>query len=307
MTLRDLAVQVDERLSDLYSARWSQQQDLMIAAERARSAAGQEREILSTDRWGRPKYGNWIGTLDEALATIDAMPEDNSRYSASAAAKRYAAETRFALAGLKQIDAEAGELNMVWIEEGRWNRAFLVINSNGHVHNGMTCSTCYESTRYEWLTAYSAADEDEIVAAAGEMACTVCYPSAPSDYLNRPANLISKTRAEKDAAAAKRAEEKAAREAKRKAKAPTASGEPLMLPSTYTVNRGRMEAIQTEATARREWNSAEEYKGWRSDPDYIAILVERQRLIVEALAVKYGVSDEEMEAQLRARYSKRKR
>lgn len=307
MTIRELAVQVDERLADLYDARWSQQQDLMIAAEGARRSAGQAREVIGTDRWGRPKYGNYIGTLDEALATIDAMPEPTSVYSSTANAKRYAEETRFALAGLKQIDIEAGELNAVWIAEGRWTRAFLVINSNGHVHNGMDCSTCYDSTRYEWLTAYSAADEDEIVKAAGEMACTVCYPTAPSDYLNRPSDLISKTRAEKDAAAAQRAAEKAAREAKRKAKAPTASGEPLMLPSTYTVDRGRMEAIQTEATARREWNSAEDYKGWRSDPEYVAVLVERQRLIEEALAGKYGVDVEEIRAQLKARFAKRKR
>lgn len=68
---------------------------------------------------------------------------------------------------------------------GGWARAFLVQNVGGHVHSSMGCSTCYPGTQYAWLTDYSGKSEDEIVYASGELACTVCYPSAPVDVLKR--------------------------------------------------------------------------------------------------------------------------
>lgn len=43
----------------------------------------------------------------------------------------------------------------------------------------MSCSTCFPTTQFGWVTEFSGKDEAEIVAAAGEGACTVCYPSAP--------------------------------------------------------------------------------------------------------------------------------
>ena len=305
MTIRDLAVQVDERLADLYDAAWSHEQFARVAAAQVRRYSSQTREEFRTSRWASPTYGPWSGTLDEALAEIDAMAGTTSLYSTTTAAKRAAAEYRFNAAALKQIKIEAAELDDCWREEGRWTRAFLVINSNGHVHNGMNCSTCYDSTRYEWLTAYSAADETEIVEAAGEMACTVCYPSAPAEVLNRPANLISKTRAEKDAAKAQRAAEKAEREAKRKAKAATITGDDLIVPDDYWPNR--TERISTEYAARREWNSALDQREWVRDSARLEAFNERQRLIEEALAEKYGISPQEMKAQLAAKAAKRKR
>lgn len=304
MSIRELAVQVDERLADLYHAAWSHEQTLMISAERLRSAAGQEREITGTNRYGRPEYGNWIGTIDDALATVDAMPEPTNSWSRDANAKRFAAEYRFDVAALRQIKTEAAELDAVWREEGRWNRAFLVLNSNGHVHNGMTCSTCFESTRYEWLTAYSAADEAEIVAAAGETACTVCYPTAPAEVLNRPANLVSKTQAEKAAAKAERDAAKAERDAKRKAKAPTATGEPLVVPQDEWGHNNA--TLNTEVTARKTWNGIEDRKRSTWGRPATQQQIDAQQVIEEALAGKYGVSPAEMRDQLTARYSKRR-
>lgn len=65
---------------------------------------------------------------------------------------------------------------------GRWNRAFLVVtNGSGHVHRTMNCPTCRPTTRFHWVTEFSDHTEAEIVAAAGERACsaTSCFPSAP--------------------------------------------------------------------------------------------------------------------------------
>lgn len=58
-----------------------------------------------------------------------------------------------------------------------WSRAFLV--PKGHIHSSMHCTSCYPTTEYSWLTDLSGADEDEIVAYAKEIACTVCFPDAP--------------------------------------------------------------------------------------------------------------------------------
>lgn len=92
-------------------------------------------------------------------------------------------------ANLKVLDLEeradtivATEINMLdeeWIRRGRWNRAFLVTNGNGHVHRSMHCSTCRPTTEFYWVTEYSDHSEAEIVEAAGWRACTKCYPSAP--------------------------------------------------------------------------------------------------------------------------------
>src|SRR5699024_5899524 len=49
---------------------------------------------------------------------------------------------------------------------GGWNRAFLVANTNGHVHSSTSCSTCRATTQFAWMTDYSGAAEDTIVADA---------------------------------------------------------------------------------------------------------------------------------------------
>lgn len=206
-----------------------------------------------------------------------------------------------------QIREEMADCHAVWLDH-RWTRAFLVTNTGGHVHSSMDCSTCFDSTRYEWLTGYSGADEDEIVKAAGEIACTVCYPSAPSEYLNRPPNLISATRAEREAAAAERATAKAEREAKRKAKAPTAEGSPLIVPEDEW---GHPRAtLNTEVTARKTWNGIQDRRtgewgtaGWRRVSQ---AQIDAQYLIESALAAKHGMTQPEMRADLERRYAKRR-
>ena len=116
-----------------------------------------------------------------------------------------------------RIDATQAEMDPIEAEferRGGWTRAFLVMNSNGHVHASRRCSTCFPTTQYGWFTEYSGHDEAEIVGLAGDMACTVCYPSAPvaDPRFPRPSRLATpeqkKARDERDAA-------KAAREAKR--------------------------------------------------------------------------------------------
>lgn len=94
---------------------------------------------------------------------------------------------------------------------GRWNRAFLVTNAQGHVHKSMHCSTTYPTTQYHWVTEFSDHSEEEIVAAAGERACTVCYPSAPVGV--KGTRMFTPDEQEKQRAREEREAKKAAREA----------------------------------------------------------------------------------------------
>ena len=70
-----------------------------------------------------------------------------------------------------------------------WSRAFLVRNSNGHIHKSRSCTTCFDTTNYVWLTEMSGRDELEIAYLAGEKACTICYAHAPSSYFLRECGL----------------------------------------------------------------------------------------------------------------------
>ena len=317
INLRELAVEIDTILAGLYEGQFFHATEADFLNDQVRRAAGQTRTETREGRFGPIKYGPWSDTMTGALMVIDALPESSDPWSTSARAKKLAAEYRHHKAQLAQIEIERTQANEVYAEY-QWNRAFLVINSNGHVHNGMDCSTCFPTTRYEWLVHYSAADEGEIVADAGEMACTVCYPSAPAEVLNRPANLVSKSRAEKDAAKAQRAAEKAEREAKRLAKAATIDGSTLLIPDDFWPDR--VERIDTEYAAKREWNSDQAALSreidatYAHDPaQYIAEMeVRRERmrvrqsLIEHALAVKHGTTPEEVREDLLKRYAKRR-
>jgi hypothetical protein len=89
-----------------------------------------------------------------------------------------------------------------WDRRDGWSRAFRVLNANGHIHNSRSCATCYPTTVFGWLPRMSGASENDIVAFAQDMACTVCFPSAPAHpaYLE---GLMETEAAEKKMAAEK--------------------------------------------------------------------------------------------------------
>jgi hypothetical protein len=83
------------------------------------------------------------------------------------------------------ILAEAEPYDLEFTLRGRWNRFFLVQNNGGHIHSSMSCSTCRYTTRFGWLPQISGQTEAEAVAAHGAILCTVCYPSAPTEWTDR--------------------------------------------------------------------------------------------------------------------------
>lgn len=121
---------------------------------------------------------------------------------------------KYETAGARRDDIHLriAEFNDAFRARGGWTRAYLVDNSNGHVHSSMSCSTCFATTRYHWLTEVSDHDEAQIVEMAASRACTVCYPSAPLDkpsvFFTPDEVAADKARQEKEA---KRAEKDAAK------------------------------------------------------------------------------------------------
>ncbi len=82
-----------------------------------------------------------------------------------------------------------------WERRGGWSRALLVTNADGHIHSSTACPTLRPSTLIAWLPELSGATEEQIIAHAGHMACTVCYPDAPA----HPSFIAGAEQAAKDA------------------------------------------------------------------------------------------------------------
>lgn len=103
----------------------------------------------------------------------------NAQYARSAW-KNYLKHQTHATAADEILADEIQTLEAEFTRRGGWTRAYLVVNNGtGHVHTSMHCSTTYATTRFVWMVDYSDKTQAEIIDAAGERACTVCYPDAP--------------------------------------------------------------------------------------------------------------------------------
>jgi len=146
---------------------------------------------------------------------------------------------------LDDVKMEAEPYEAEFTARGGWSRFYQVTNSNGHVHTSMHCSSCNSSTEFHWHADRSGSTDDEIVADAGEEACTFCFPNAPVDTTNRPSKMDTPARAQQKADRQARFEKKAAADAAKLAKSITnPDGTPLRL-DKYTV-------IKTERAAEME-------------------------------------------------------
>jgi hypothetical protein len=198
-----------------------------------------------------------------------------------------------------QIKLEIARLDAIY-DQDPWTRAFLVINSNGHVHSSMDCNTCFATTRYQWLIQYSNDDEKTIVEDAGQDACTICYPSAPAEVLNRPSRIVTEDKVAKAKAKAERDAKREAKIAKEKANAPTKSGEFLYF------KQGRYtQVIKTERTAVSEWLNNQYWILNSSNPESQESKKQVNEIICQNLAEKNGVSFDQQLKILENKYKKR--
>ena len=279
MVTKEFAVKIDTELSSWYDKRW----DLISKLESAEDSK----------KFYEKHYSTRVDEIEKAIEKIAVIKSE-----------------------IYGVNVEISKLNKIY-DQDPWTRAFLVINSNGHVHSSMDCSTCFSTTRYNWLIQYSNDDENTIVEDAGKDACTICYPSAPAEVLNRPSRIVTADKIAKEQAKAERDAKREAKLAKQKADAPTKSGEFL-----YFVEGRYTREIRTERTATSEWftfyrqsqeeivtnylngephteESIQHQKDRRSKAGEIA------QIICFSLAEKHGISYEDQEKVLIKKLEKR--
>lgn len=240
-----------------------------------------------------------ITAVDVLLASYD---EPSSHRSPLRPEHRETHMSRRALAvaDLATAQSLADPLHDEFDRRGRWTRYWLVTNTGGHVHSSTGCASCFPTTQFAWLTEQSGLTGDDLVALAGESACTVCFPSAPVDTLRRPSVLEAP---ERKAARLVREAEKAQRAQVAAEKGITSpDGTPL-----FRTSSGRY-PFKTERAATNERTQAITSLAWcTAHPD-----VPRWRSLIarvdDAVAAKHGrtVADVHTEAMTKARASYRR-
>lgn len=165
----------DEALATVYGQHQINLSALKSAIESAHRAAGDHRE-------GYGRYARWSMADQDAEDKVTelAAGETSLRYRAQDALDALQSAKNNVKATRAQIDT----YDAVFDARGGWSRFFLVANVNGHIHSSMDCSTCRPTTQFGWLPEVSGKSEAEAVAAHGAMLCTVCFPSAPTEWTN---------------------------------------------------------------------------------------------------------------------------
>lgn len=196
------------------------------------------------------------------------------------------------IAEAERVAAEAAPWHSEFTRRGGWTRAFLVVSSDGgHVHKNMNCSTCRITTGFHWVVRLSGAAEAEIVAAAGVRACTMCWPSAPTEVLTQPTTIFSDDEVRAQAAREARDEARAVKAAK---DAAAAISMPDGSPLKYLWN----ETVRTERTAQTYAADALIHARFAANRDFADQLTSFVAAAVVALAHKRGVPAADVEADL---------
>lgn len=268
-------VNIDQELARIYYASSVAEGELQSnLAFIARNTQKMQEHLKKFDDPTHPNYRTYLGSIER-------LTEKNKVLEQT----------------LLELKAEAKPYNSEFVRRGGWTRAFLVSNGNGHVHSSTACSTCFPTTKYAWMTEYSSKTENEIVTAAGERACTVCYPSAPVEILRRPTLMF--TQEEKDAALQReeRAKLKEAKAAKAALVAVTTSdGKTLRIKTIY----GYHEEVKTERSAVTTGITAlvdlKRYAKWANqeieyDKSDETLTQANLDILIEALARKRGVTE----------------
>ena len=175
---------VDTALAALYERRYAAMSELSAAAGRLHRALRERQEV----RYIRnTKQSVWPTTTEEAIAAAKSRlasgtgGDYSSRYAAGEMEASLAAISA-ARVELAAVDEQERPLDAEY-DRGRWSRFFMVTSSaGGHIHSSMSCSTCHPTTRYGWLPELSGLTERDAVDAEGPLLCSVCYPSAPTEW-----------------------------------------------------------------------------------------------------------------------------
>ena len=276
--------EIDTELARLYAEELQIQAKLTSALTSVHYAAGDKKGY-------RGSRAAWLMSDNEALAKAAEVAESTAMAHVVESARKALADFDTVHEAIAANEAATGNLDAEYLSRGGWTRAFLVVsNGTGHVHRSMHCSTCYPTTVFNWLPEFSGKDEAEIVEAAGERACTVCYPSAPVDVLKRPSRIFSEDELAAQAAREQRAADKLKRDADKLAKAITPDGSELRIKDGY----GSTERFKTERAATTwlvQSIGGHRAFGYKASP-------EAERTVIEAIAAKHGKNVSTVEAEI---------
>lgn len=305
--LREYAVAEDTATAKLYDQRWDSGSKLKTYAESLHSMNGEDRVYVG----GGYGYTTPLGTTLMELRQKITQAEKDSDHAlkgyvrVSDAAKRLASyDTEMVNhAKLQQLIDEASDR----YEQFKWNRAFLVVTSgSGHVHKSMGCSTCYPTTRFNWRPDMSGSKESEIVEAAGERACTICYPSAPVEVLSQPTKMFTSEEQNKAVDKQVKAVAKQEKEKLRIAKAATKDGSELVVeyrygsdpePGEHTDAHMNRERFKTERSATT-WAVDVLMCTYRPPNTSEKAAVVK---IIDSIAEKRGINKEEVQLEFEAK------
>lgn len=204
---------------------------------------------------------------------------------------------------VKEAENDIKVFDEAHARRGSWNRAFLVTNGNGHVHSSIDCSTCNKGknpTKFEAMTNYSNHSEQEIVESAGYRACTTCYPTAPvGNERSLPTKMFGKEEQEKEQARIEREQKKQKKAQDAVSKAPTLSGEPLVVGYERFKSESTAISYYTEAFVSDLVDKAEDEEHKIPNQQYMAEKRDHQLEILRSLAEKRDISIKEMQEELK--------
>jgi hypothetical protein len=286
--MRQFAIAEDTKSAELYAQEQPLLQRRALLFNDMHRTAGHKRNYGQQAR-----YQPWTGTDQEALDGTRAKAFDTSLMAheyegAQRTIEKYEANEQ----ALKELHEKMDAQEATYRKYG-WSRAFLAItNGDGHVHSSMRCPTCnrgVELTQFAWMTEYSGSDESEIVDAAGVRACTVCYPSAPVESLNKPTRMFSPDEIDKAKAREERAKAKDEKARKKIADAATADGSELVVQTSYGREVFKTERSAMSFASEHYYNLYEDDKPRATGANWIAI-----ESIANSLAAKRGVDVSEV-------------
>lgn len=147
---------------------------------------------LSGDRkqyQSRSRY-HWGKTHEEVLGHDPSGMRPYERDQWERSMSNYHEHERNADEEQSHINRHEGEFR----RRGGWSRFFLV--PDGHIHSSMACHSCRPTTQFGWLPHLSGKSEGEAVAEHGPHLCTHCFPSAPVEWKQDPAETRAKEKQE---------------------------------------------------------------------------------------------------------------
>lgn len=292
---RERIVEIDTRIAELAEKQYRLSMTMSWKANEIHQYAGDKKVTPErTDSYGRRPQPEWQMTFAEAVAICDADTEWK---------KKYVDEYRVMAAELDAMRAEQTELHLVWFEF-KWSRFYFVTNTNGHIHKDTACSTCYDTTDYQWLTHLSDQTEAEAVADWGKVLCSVCYPSAPTEWTD--GEPLAKVAAREEAAV-----RKAERDAKKLEKAllpdgsmTTLHGAPEMTDRGEYIRKVQITTLAQAKTWLREVSDGHARKSSYLLTDR-AWTTGNEAWVVWAIAQKTGSTVEAVAAEAKAKAEKK--